>query len=169
MSTSPEPHTYAVGPRYCKMLLFSAIPLSLAMAIFALVLIARDQCGPGVALLAVWLAAAWGNLAALRRTVLRVTAEGIAFNRPGLALEAAWADAERIDERYRQHSLLLRRGAATHMGMWTRMLRATSTSYREVDRRIPLYMFDWDAHSPLYRDIVLHAPHLLPSAPLGQH
>lgn len=178
MSATPEPHTYAVGPRYRNMLLFSAIPLSLAMALFTAGFVVGGLRGPdgdlsmatcGGGLLAVWAAAAWGNFAALCRTALRVTAEGVTFSRPGLALEAAWADVERIDGHNRQPSLVLRRGAATHIGWWDRMLRATSSSHREIDRRIPLYMFDWDTTSPLYCEIALHAPHLLPSAPIKQH
>ncbi|KAB8142226.1 hypothetical protein F8S13_14635 [Chloroflexia bacterium SDU3-3] len=172
MATPPNQQTYTVEPSYRKASLIGAwvgvaCALLLVLGVFALgarsgVLTTWTSYLLPSGLFLVFAASTlWGSTYRLRDTRLQVSARGITYTAPGLCIDAPWEAIERIEEPTRQATCIVGKGADAKLAPWMQIVKAVATASREVDRRIPLYMFGWDAHSPLCREVSRRVPHLL--------
>jgi hypothetical protein len=98
-----------------------------------------------------------------KNTTLKVTANELIYQTAGLTIRSPWSNVERIEERY-EAKLVLRNRAAVRMSVWIRFQRFTTSSYWNVDRRVPLTPFGWSKSSTLYRQLQEVAPHLFSGA-----
>ena len=161
-TSSPVVSTYYVESHYLTVVYVTAIPIMLLIdLIMGLASLRSPQSYVIMALFFTFqLIAIWNIVRWQRETWLTVTPDGLIYHTSGLTIHTSWENIERIEDRVGNMECRLRQRAATSLSLWVRFSRWISSTYWNIDRRIPLTMFSPSQQRQLRKDIAQFAPHL---------
>ena len=154
---------YRVSWGYSQSVVYLTIPILSVLAIAPLITILNDLRRRGsvsIVALVVSLVAfgvgylVWRNAKSQAETIFLVlSSAGIAYYGAGIVIKTTWANTKEITANSAMPCLMLYQPSATYTGLG-------AARDPLIDRRIPLYPFEYSKHRELARDLRRYAPHL---------
>lgn len=165
-----EPTTHTVLLEHQRTALFGAglfaIFLLIPMALMVFQIINNETSPTSVIVIMFLMAALIYNLWITRRwakeTQLIISHKSVIYKSTGITIITSWSNIETISGRLGRETLILHKSSASYISPMMSLLRATTTTNRNIDRQIPLYVFGLSKKSDLLVRLAKeHAPELL--------
>ena len=166
-ATSETSKIYRVWRSYHQVTIYIAIALLPLLAFVPIAALLTDLKKSGtisfgtialsLALVISPLIAVWYAWYAKTDPYLLLSANGLEYYGRGITIKTSWQNTKEITSANGFPSLLLHRPSVTYLSP---LLRRDLS----LDRRIPLYLFEYTAHSELAHDLRQYAPHLFAKA-----